>query len=78
MQTWALWVALPENRSALAAVERVADCVCGRQPRRAVNPLYLHGPAGVGKTHLVAGLAARVVERQPGLSVPLFRPGARW
>ena len=75
MQTWALWVALPENRSALAAVQSVADCVCGRQPRRAVNPLFLHGPAGVGKTHLVAGLAARVAERRPGLSVVILTAG---
>ena len=30
MPTFAAWVSLPENRSALAAVERVADCVCGR------------------------------------------------
>jgi chromosomal replication initiator protein len=68
-------VSSPENRSALAAVERVADCVCGRQTRRAVNPLFLHGPSGVGKTHLVAGLAARVAERGLGLSVVILTAG---
>ena len=75
MQMLAEWVSLPENRSALAAVERVADCVCGRNGRRAVNPLYLHGPSGVGKTHLVAGLAARFAERDPRLSVVILTSG---
>lgn len=75
MQTLAQWVSSPENRSALAAVERVADCLCSRQPRRAVNPLFLHGPSGVGKTHLVAGLAARVAERGPGLSAVILTAG---
>ncbi len=81
MQTLTSWVSLPENRSALAAVERVADCVCGRSggmnppARLTVNPLFLHGPAGVGKTHLVAGLAARIAERQPGLSVVVLTAG---
>jgi chromosomal replication initiator protein len=82
MQTLAQWVSLPENRSAWAAVERVADCVVGRQlrsltlpARLAFNPLFLHGPAGVGKTHLVTGLAARVVERCPGLSAVTLTAG---
>ena len=81
MQTLAQWVSLPENRSALAAVERVADCVCGRSrgitppARLDVNPLFLHGSAGVGKTHLVAGLAARIAEREPGLSAVILTAG---
>ncbi len=81
MLTLASWVSLPENRSALAAVERVADGVCGcsegiNPPARlSVNPLFLHGPAGVGKTHLVAGLIARIAERVPGLSAVLLTAG---
>jgi chromosomal replication initiator protein len=75
MQTLVSWVSLPENRSARAAIERVAACVASRHPRRVVNPLFLHGPAGVGKSHLVAGLAARVVERCPGLSVVILTAG---
>ena len=81
MQTLTSWVSLPENRSALAAVERVADCVCGRSggmnppARLTVNPLFLHGPAGAGKTHLVAGLVARIAERQPGLSAVVLTAG---
>ena len=75
MQTLAQWVSSPENRSALAAVEGVAECVCSRASRRAINPLFLHGPSGVGKTHLVAGLAARVAERGLGLSAVLLTAG---
>ena len=81
MLTLAQWVSLSENRSAFAAVERVADCVASRSgginppARQSVNPLFLHGPAGVGKTHLVAGLAARVVERRPGLSAVVLTAG---
>src|SRR5436309_15612413 len=81
MQTLAQWVSLPENRSALAAVERVAECLCSRSggasspTRLAFNPLFLHGPAGLGKTHLVAGLVARAAERAPGLSAVVLTSG---
>jgi chromosomal replication initiator protein len=60
MQTLTRWVSTPENRSASAAVKRVADCVCSDRLRRQVNPLFLHGPAGTGKTHLISTLVAEV------------------
>jgi chromosomal replication initiator protein len=75
MQTLAGWVTLPENRAARCAVERVADCVCGRGPRRALNPLFLHGPAGSGKTHLVSALLAEVGRRGPDLQLALLQAG---
>jgi chromosomal replication initiation ATPase DnaA len=85
MQTLAQWVSLPENRSALAAVERVADCLCsrpegGKPPARlAFKPLFLHGPDGVGKSQLVAGLVAglvaRLAERAPRLSAVVLTAG---
>jgi chromosomal replication initiator protein len=65
MQTFAGWVTLPENHTAQAAAEHVADCVASGRPRRAVNPLVLHGPAGTGKSHLAAALAAAVASRAP-------------
>ncbi len=43
----------PGNALALAACRRVA-----REPGVAHNPLYLHGPAGTGKSHLLAAVAA--------------------
>ena len=68
---WADVVPLPENRSALRAVRRVARAVAaaGRVP----TPLVLHGPPGTGKTHLtaalvravIAGPAARTVQAVP-------------
>lgn len=32
-----------------------------------VGPLFLHGPSGVGKTHLLEGIVQRAAERTPGL-----------
>lgn len=75
MHTFASWIALPENRTAQLAVERVADCVCGRGPRRAIDPLFLHGPAGAGKSHLVSALLANVTQRSPDLQVALLVAG---
>ncbi len=63
------WVTTPENRLARVAVQRVVDCVCTRGRLREVNPLFLHGPAGNGKTHLVDALAADVTRRCPDLIV---------
>jgi chromosomal replication initiator protein len=49
------FVPLPENRSALAAVRRLAAArSC------ALHPLLLHGPPGVGKSHLAGALHERV------------------
>jgi chromosomal replication initiator protein len=72
MQTFTQWISLPENRSALAAVERVADGLRTRRSRRAVNPLFLYGPSGCGKSHLVAALLARVVEQTPDVTASLL------
>src|SRR5437868_2631126 len=72
MQTRGPWILLPENRAARQAVERVRDCVCGRGPRRLINPLLLHGPPGTGKSHLVNDLVVEVTRRLPqGLVVGL-------
>ncbi len=75
MQTFANWIALAENEAARLAVERVADCVCGRGPRRAINPLFLYGSAGSGKSHLVSALLAEVTQRSPDLQVALLAAG---
>jgi chromosomal replication initiator protein len=70
--TLARFLPLPENRSALAAVHGVLACVCSRRPRRLHSPLFLHGPPGSGKTHLVSALAQEVVRQAPNRVVSLF------
>jgi chromosomal replication initiator protein len=64
MYTFSRWVAMPENRSAWIAAQRVAQCVCSDRQRRETNPLFVHGPAGTGKTHLISALVADVTKRR--------------
>jgi chromosomal replication initiator protein len=81
MQTRAVWILLPENRAARQAAERVHDCICGCSARRSINPLFLHGPAGTGKTQLVTDLVGGVTRRAPDLQLVVLRasdiPSAR-
>lgn len=53
------------NRLAYTAAERIA------QPDgpRPFSHLFIHGPCGLGKTHLLQGIAARFRERRPGAAV---------
>lgn len=71
MYTFTHWVTAPENRFARVAIRRVAGCVAARRRGRALNPLFLHGPTGTGKTHLVHALAATVTRRRPDLIICL-------
>jgi chromosomal replication initiator protein len=57
----------PENRSALAAAQQVADSLGGNSGHHRPNPLYLHGPTGTGKTHLVSTLVAEVTRQNRAL-----------
>jgi chromosomal replication initiator protein len=52
------------NRLAHAAALAVAEL-----PGQAYNPLFLCGPPGVGKTHLLHSIARLVLSHSPGLSV---------
>ncbi len=65
MQTFARWIALPENRLARAAADRVVDAVRAGRAARGLNPLFLHGPPGTGKSHLASALVAAVTARAP-------------
>lgn len=61
------FLSAPENRLAAAAVQSVAACLCSQRLQRAINPLYLHGPPGSGKTHLVTRLVDEVTGQLPRL-----------
>ena len=52
------------NRLAHAAALTVAE-----MPAQAYNPLFIYGPPGVGKTHLLSSIANLLLSHNPGLSV---------
>jgi chromosomal replication initiator protein len=52
------------NRVAHAAALAVAEA-----PSEAYNPLFLHGPPGLGKTHLLVAIAHYLRDNAPSLSV---------
>jgi chromosomal replication initiator protein len=58
------FVAGPANELALTAARQVAD-----NPGGLLNPLVLHGPVGVGKTHLIEGIHRQVRRAFPSLQV---------
>lgn len=52
------------NRLAFSAAQRVVE-----KPGLAYNPLFLYGPAGVGKTHLMWAISNEISKLQPGFNI---------
>ena len=64
---------MPENRSGLIAIQRVAACVCSGRQKRTINPLYVHGPSGTGKTLLIGALVDEVARCAGQLAVNVWQ-----
>ena len=54
----------PCNRVAFAAAQSIVE-----EPGQGPNPLVLHGPVGIGKTHLLEGVFAGLKRRNPELKI---------
>ena len=57
----ARFLATPENRSAAVALEDLHHALTS-EPESAPHPLFLHGPAGTGKSLLVQALAVELAK----------------
>lgn len=54
----------PNNRLAHAAAMAVTE-----NPGKAYNPLYIYGPSGLGKTHLLRAIGTQIKEKDPKKTV---------
>jgi chromosomal replication initiator protein len=66
------FIATEENLAALSAVQATLESLMAPDGRTRVGCLFLHGPPGVGKTHLVEALVNEFLARSPGSIVARF------
>ena len=62
--TFEAFVIGASNRFAHAAAQRVAE-----EPAKAYNPLFIYGPSGLGKTHILHAIGHYVFQNFPNLNV---------
>lgn len=65
--TFGTFIVGSSNRVAHAAATRVAESVGGESP--GFNPLFIHAPVGLGKSHLLHATAWEVTRRRPDAKV---------
>ncbi len=70
-KSFARFLATPENQSALDAVQDLVQNLRAGKPQRSPNRLFLHGPPGTGKSHLVSALAKELASKS-GLTIQTF------
>lgn len=58
----------PSNQFALACSKSVAKN-CGKNEVSGYNPLFIYGPSGMGKTHLITAIANEVRKTQPSFNI---------
>ncbi len=64
LHPWDDFLTGAENELAFAGAQALA-----RGEQEGISPLVVHGPSGVGKSRLLAGLVAEWLHRQPGSAV---------
>ena len=62
--TFDSFVVGPSNRFAYNAALAVTD-----KPASAYNPLFIYGPSGLGKTHLLYAIANRIQQKYPDFNI---------
>ncbi len=65
-QTFENFIVGRSNQEVAAAAEFTA-----KQPGKKINPLFIYGRSGLGKTHLLNAIANHIMENQPELKIIL-------